>query len=348
MRVPSVTIDASVLAVPSNVSSADAVHEYVDSLLDWQVLLNEPWVAIYMSERAAEGLFEKELYPLRDHLRQLFAAHGVTEYDVNTVARVADQLLQTTPSFETYFKVKDVLFEQLSTTPDILQFCTSQGLHSDLARCIVLIAILRNHCSTAVRDHSLILRDACTPTVTVEALVHCLECEREDVEELPSPPDFFRGDVLVCKDFRGLIDCLEASAILLSSSDDVGIETAIRVALYKARLGRGEEPEWTETGRMRLGAEFSQHLRKCCADADSSFPSRALRAIVEAIDQQNLRAIHALRESPAGNSPQRTRGRDRAWRRDIDREYHLHYWECGDGSIELASVGVHNEFAIPE
>ena len=54
---PSVTIDAGVLAAPPEHGSADDAHRYVETLLDWSKLLDEPWVAIYMSERASEALF---------------------------------------------------------------------------------------------------------------------------------------------------------------------------------------------------------------------------------------------------------------------------------------------------
>lgn len=35
-------------------------------------------------------------------------------------------------------------------------------------------------------------------------------------------------------------------------------------------------------------------------------------------------------------------------RRDIDDEYHLHYWQCRNGAVEIASIVVHNDFSIPE
>ena len=64
----------------------------------------------------------------------------------------------------------------------------------------------------------------------------------------------------------------------------------------------------------------------------------------------NLAATHALREGQGGGSPQRRRSTDgaTAWRRDVDYEYHLHYWECPGGIVELASMGPHNDFSIPE
>ena len=89
----SVTIDVGVLAVPYANCAKDDAYQYVDTLLEWKQLLDEPWVAIHMSERASEVLFDDKLYPLRGHLKKLFNAHGIVEYDVNTVARIAEQLL---------------------------------------------------------------------------------------------------------------------------------------------------------------------------------------------------------------------------------------------------------------
>ncbi len=347
----SVTIDAGVLAVPPLHGTEVDTHRYIQALLDWAKLLDEPWVAICMSERSSEILFADDLYPLRDQLKQLFNQHGIEEYDVNTVATVVDRLLMHTPSFETYFRVGDVLSENLSTTPDVLQLCPSQALREDLARCLVLIAILRKHCGADVLDNALILRRSPDRTIHVRALVHELEHQRQDFgSPVPKPPDYFEGDVFVCDDFRGLLACIDDSTVLRSATDDAGVEIAIRIALYKCRLARGLEPDWDDVGRMRLGDSFGASLRACCRSGPPSVAASALRATCDAIEGHNLRAIHALRTKPGGNAPQRLRRRDKAkaWRRDVDREYHLHYWGTEDGGVELASLGVHNDFDIPE
>jgi hypothetical protein len=345
---PSVTIDGGVLAVPLANEDRDQTHRYIETLLDWRRLLEEPWVAIYMSERASEALFEDGLYPLRDQLRELFADQGIVEYDVNTVAQVVDSLLQLTPSFETYFKIKDVLVEDVLTTPDILRLCCGSAMQSDLARCLVLIAILRGHCRAPVRDHSLILRLAPKRVVSVQAVVHDLDHDRDDLVDLPAPPEHFKGDVLVCDDFRGLVECVDEFTILVNSEDDVALETAIRIALYKSRLVRHEEPDWDDVLGLHIGQRFRAKVIGVCADQPDSFPPRLLRAIVETLEGTNLEDVHPLRTGPGGNAPQQTRGKDKAWRRDVDYEFHLHYWECEDGTVEMGSVGVHNDFSIPK
>ena len=345
---PSVTIDAEVLVVPHVDCARDYAFQFVDTLLDWSRLLNEPWVAIYMSERASESLCNDGLFPLRDHLRELFNAHGIIEYDVNTVAKVIDRLLTITPSFETYYRVKDVWSKHLETDPDIIRLTTHEGLQSDLARCITLIAVLRKHCAQPLGSHSLILREAPRQVIQVRAQIHEIEHTRDDIPALPCPPEFFEGDVLVCDDFRGLIECLDESAILIGASDNLGIELAIRIALYKYLIAQGDDPDWGGVVVPTIGSKFRELCQQVCTDQGDSLPPKILRSIVETIKGKNLPAVHALRTGPGGSDPQRMRGSHKAQRRDIDRTFHLHYWQFAYGRIELASVVYHDDFSIPE
>jgi len=346
---PSVTIDAGVLATPPESCSVDDAHRYVESLLEWSKLLDEPWVAIYMSERAPESLIADELFPFREQLKLLFAANGITEYAVNDVAQVLDRLLQSTPSFETYFSMRDVLHDDLSVEPDILKLCSGAHLQVDLARCVVLIAILRKHCQEPVNDHSLILRRAPDRIVRVRALIHTLEHGRADIERVPEPSEYFEGDILVCDNLRGLIECLDESAILQQSSDAVGVNTAIQIAIYKFQRENGVDAEWARIPHLRIGDGFWHSFQRLLPT--QQLANRILRATVETLVQTNMSATHALRTGSGGNDPQRVRQSDqaKACRRDVDREHHLHYWQSDTGTVEIASVSFpHDDFTIPE
>lgn len=52
-----------------------------------------------------------------------------------------------------------------------------------------------------------------------------------------------------------------------------------------------------------------------------------LRSILEVICETNLAKGHALREDKSGGASQIESHLGKAWRYDIDREYHLHYWK---------------------
>lgn len=344
----SVTIDAGVLAVPHVGCDKDEVSKYVHTLLDLSKLLGEHWIDIHMSEQSCGALFEDGLYPIRTHIKELFNINGIEEYDANTVAKILDKLLMCTTNFETYYKIKEILYEHLNTDPDISSLIPHKRIQANLDRCITLIAILCKHCSQHLGVHTLILREAPSPVVHVKAHIYEIEHTRDDVQDLPAPPEFFEGDVSVCYDFRGLIDCLDESAILVDAPDNFGIELAIRIALFKKESPQGNSSDWEKVNVPTIGASFREICQQVCAAQGTSVPPKILRAIVETIQGHNLQAVHALRTGSGGNDPQRMRGGDKAQRRDIDTELHLHYWECADGTIELASVVYHNDFSIPE
>ena len=78
----------------------------------------------------------------------------------------------------------------------------------------------------------------------VRAQIHNFVHERSDIPKLPYPPEYFEGDVIVCDNYRGLIECLNEAAIFVGASDDQGIELSIRIALFKHIIAQGEEPDW--------------------------------------------------------------------------------------------------------
>ena len=345
-NVAQVTIDAGVVAIPQSDCTKSGAYRYVDKILNWGRLLDEPWIAVYMSERSSYALVEDQLYPFRDRIRELFDRHEMVEFSVNDIATVVDRLLTRTPTFETYFRVKDVLSDNLQTDPDLIRLTAYTGLQNDLERCITLIAVLRKYCLQPIGGHSLLLIEAPTQIVHVRAQIQLIEHTRDDIPTLPSPPQFFEGDVLVCDDFNGLIECLDETGILVNSSNDFGLVLAIKVALYKYFSLEGNLLDWDSIVVPSLGHDFRTSCQRICADRGDTTAAKILRAVIETVEGINHQKVHAIRTGRAGNNPQITRGFDRGQRRDIDSEIHLHYWVCADGAIELASVVYHNDFSI--
>lgn len=342
------TIDGAVIALPSPVQSADELHAYIETLLDLSVLLGEPWIAAHLSEGVLEVLDDEKLYPLRPKLKSLFDEYGVVEYDVNTVGRIVDRFLSLSPSFQSHCGISFVLTQSVTTTPDIISPTAHAGLRSDLECCVISIAVLRKHCHQPPAGHSLVIRAAPRPVVKVRAQIHGIDHKRKDLPSLPSPPDYFEGEVLVCDSFCALLECLDESAVLLAAKDIPEVELAIRIALFKANLAQGRINNWSKMTLPVIGSHFLETCQKCCNNRGPTLSTRILRAIVETMNGQNMNADHALRTGKGGGNRQLKRGSDKAQRRDVDEEFHLHYWDCSNGSKELASVVYHNDFSIPE
>lgn len=348
-KIPSVTIDAGVIAAPTKAATEDEVLDYVETLTDWRRLLDERWIPVYMSERAVEALFEESLYPLHGFLDRLFAERGITAYSANDIAGVANALLQLTPSFEEAFGLTDVLVSDLVTDPDLSLTDFPPRLAADLERCLVLTAVLRRHCGEPVTNHTLIIEPLIeVREVRLATIIDYLEHCRDEIDDVPVKPERFEGNVAVCRTFRELILGIDESAVWQSSDTDDAARKAVQLAVYKRRINKGLDADWEDVPPFAFGRSFRTLATKWSKATSQQLISRTLRAMAETIDNANLADTHALRLGAGGNSPQRTRHGDKAWRRDIDRDYHLHYWEREDGVIEFASVGPHDDFAIPD
>ena len=346
---PSITIDAGALAVPPQNVSAEDANRYVKSLMGWGRLIDCPWIEVTMSGDSCLALDRDKFFPFFPQLRNLIAYTGIRHFDANTVNAVVLKLLsQSLPTFEEYFGVSNVLSDSLCVSPDVL--CQSMGdaLRSDLSRCLILTAILRKCCREFIHSHAFVLRHAPSHVVNVRAEIYEIEHNRSDLVDIPVRPEVFEGEVLICDDFRGLIECMDGASILANSQDKVGVEAAIRIALFTSRLVRGEECEWNELPIFRIGEHFLDTAIEACS-AENALPEKILRAIVETLEGLNEKDVHALRTGSGGNNPPRMRGNDRAMRRDIDRTYHLHYWSCEDGLVEFATVSFpYSNYWIPE
>jgi len=280
----------------------------------------------------------------------LFDENNVIEFDPNTVALVADKLLANVSSFEGSFGVTDVLTTDLPVEPDLLSTYKPRCLLAHFERCVVLAAVLKTQAEEPKVEHMLAPKSwTGTTEVLVDACIHEIEYSRADLDEVPIAPDEFEGSIALCQDFSELVPDIDEVAMWQSAQKDPLIaRTAVKIAVYKSRIQRGMEPVWEDLPTFSLGAEFLDRTRRCCRVNPRALLSRVLRAMVETLDGLAMADVHALRVAEGGGTPQKTRGRDKAFRRDIDTEYRLHYWDCHNGTTEFASVGPHNDFEIPE
>ncbi len=344
----SVIVDASVLAVPQVKSANTEVIRYVNTLIELNDLIQEKWVSIYLSKQAVYTLFEDGVYPDYEQLEKLLKAHAITKGYTREVNRIIRLLLTKTPSFEAAHRVTDVLSEHLETDPDVIHPIHCNALQSDLERCITLIAILCKYCVRSIGCYAFVLRTAPKREIKIRAQIEYFDHERDDID-LPQPFKFFEGKVSACDNFRGLIECLDESVILADASDNTEVQLAIRIALFKINK-KNDIDNWNSIIVPTIGPKFRVSYKKICDNNENSLRCKILESIVETIKEQKNEKVHALRTGRGGNDPQRVRGSDqaKAYRRDIDDEFHLHYWKRRDATVEFASVNYHNDFKIPE
>jgi hypothetical protein len=343
-----VTIDSGVFAPPQIDATRDEVYRFIATLLEWKDAMGKGYIRLYKSRFTQEVLMQCDLYPLRPRLRELLKNAAVIEYDANTISVWVERILNGAIEFEPSLGITDVLVEDAAIDPDVFASSTPALLRQNSVRCAVILSLASRFANEPMlRAHAIALRapDFGMP-VRVRAIIHDIEHCRADLGAVPIAPAHFESSVLVCTSVQRFLLCLDGIDIVRSAIAPVDIETAIRISLFRSYSSRGDF-DWQDLPAFQLGSQFFQSLQEHRAMSGSGLAERLMRSIVETVCHENLAATHALRTGQGGDNPQRTRGRDLAWRRDVDREYHLHYWECAGGIVELAKLVVHNDFSIP-
>lgn len=92
--------------------------------------------------------------------------------------------------------------------------------------------------------------------------------------------------------------------------------------------------------------DFVYYIKKFNFKSDDTKIKMLFRALSEVISGNSLEKTHSLRINSSGDSKQREYNNFKAFRHDIDREFHLHYWKK-ESKIIFASLGPHNQYEIP-
>jgi len=136
------------------------------------------------------------------------------------------------------------------------------------------------------------------------------------------------------------VDVAEIFSEAIRRQDSGLLVTALVEAL---RRREREDRPWS------INTHFYTSIWALIGAGKASLIRAVIRACVETVVDENMAATHQLRRGHGANEPQKIRDADKAgaWRRDIDHEYHLHYWVTSNGP-ELAAVVVHVDSSIPD
>jgi hypothetical protein len=352
----SLVLDPYQLAVPSVAEGADAARRYVDSLVTWSALTDEPWLTVLTTDDTVTALSGAACYPAVNAVATLREALGLEEVSPEDVANALSRLLQSAASWEDHCGVVDVLLDPRTLTPE-LPATRCQGAPAgtgrnapsvhDATRRVLTLSALLTHCApdhSRNRELSTLDRFCAGAGVTVAGSAVIIERRAGCV--LPELPDPFPLPTTRVWMREGAGDCLRAlDPVLLwvSVATPEAYVAAIRVEIMR------REPSWTweDTDRFTLGCEFVAWLARHNFDRQEPRVRKLLLSCAETVLGRNAAATHALREGNGPTAPQRTRARDKAWRRDVDHEFHLHYWELPGGRFEFGNVVSHNVFTIP-
>ena len=341
-------LDPFVFVCPNPADGAGEFDCYIDTLVLLEDIRQSDWIHVYMMASTNEVLLSTDSYPMWDSLEKAIAYHNASEIQTRDVMTVINSLLQRVPQIEDAFQISEILVEEIQYQPNYHVQNRATPFIEHYLRILSLACLICEINGMDQREQVFITKSL--RGATEQLIIHgkLVAHEPNRLALHIDLPHMFGGSFSGIVDRHGLFLCVDPILLWLNAHCPECYRQAISIYLFKRLLERGisalmAAPPWT------VGLNFFASIDALSILRQENRIKELLRACVESILSENLSATHALRIGAGPNEPQRIRRRDgaKAFRRDINYDYHLHYWETSAGP-EFAAVVTHNDMTIPE
>lgn len=330
-------VDTSFIACPQPGQEASEILSYIDDLTNLHSLNNNDCIQFYLSSQSLIELTEAGYTPPyeKSELDSYVQREDITRLFYGIIKKVS--------YLEDKTSVAEVLFDKCSCTPNHHLINRHDVLLKSYYRLNSILAISIN---TGNLDETLtLITKDINGSEKVNAKGEILDLEADGAISCKLP---FKFDITLLNidDFNELV--FNIDPILLWSEKH--FIDSIKLAVYQMKPEFVNNQKWPNFSLdFSFHKDFFNSVENLGFRTQDSKVEMLLRACCETILDEKLADTHAIRENEKGGAKQLIRKVDnaRAWRRDIDYEFHLHYWKIGD-KVEFASVVPHNDFSIPE
>lgn len=340
---PDLYIDSFKIACPKGEEGLEVFEIYIRDIILIGELLDVNWLQIYVSAKLTEVLVETESYPLWKEVEKAIDYLGLQdEIPLRSVFYTINKLFKKC-TVEDKCGIVDILVDNYQSVPS---YHYSGRLPPFVENYEDFTSKICFCCHLKLQNRDLYFL---TDNLRHEDKRICVKTEIVDCDFIDTPIRV-EFPVIVKETFSAAntIDAFRLQnpvALWRDAEDDESYRSALDIYIHQKTYDQDEiRISWS------FGPEFISGLKRLEFLSKHEEIAKLLRALAETILNENLRTTHSLRIGKGGNDPQRIRKRDgaKALRKDIDREFHLHYWRIS-GEIQFAWVAYpHDDFYIPE
>lgn len=330
----SLFIDPSMLASPPTTCSLHDFDNYVNHLVHWQELKDCDWATVYISGRTLDLLYSLNKYPLWDDIEAIIARYEIDYVQPLDVVNLVNSFLEKFRKIEESLNIEDILFSDHTTAPALGQGPLQEVLYETLAmmslRCIVKTEQSENQILITGLEHD---------RIQIDTIIRV--CEFSDDTDLTD--DYAISDTFACcNTFKKLTSIINTVTLWQICAEAASYLTIMKMHAVKRFSDSGQEIKLLSS---KVSREFISSSAELHFNSNEKKIKALLDAASEVLTNNNLASTHFLREGQGPNDPQVEYNSYKAWRKDIDYEYHLHYWKR-ENEVIFAKIVPHNDFSI--
>lgn len=328
-----IVVDPYILAFPNNEApNSIEFEDYVMRILDINSIIKRKELNFYLSRNTSKILAEQYNYPEWDKVTKYLEENGLRgTFQPQDIVLTIESILKCT-EIESILEIDEVLYDNVVITPNEIEENRTDIYLEELRQLLIYLRISEH----LGYDSILATVDLDYTNINVVGEVIGIEPDRSEMSHLIR---IHSGTTKTFHSIDSLYDQLDPVNLWKKATIESEYKLAFKTYIFQ------RERKYLNGKNWAFGSSFFKNMLQYGFLHEHSKIKSLFRSMANTIFYENNRNTHPLRTDSGGNAPQITRGSDKAWRRDIDYEYHLHYWECED-HFEFSRLVVHNNMKI--
>ena len=318
--------------------SKQELTEYLEELqtLDewWDLHRNE----MYVQDTTGEALWNNNYYPMADTLKPLMEKHDIDFIQFGDVNRIIDKMLNKTKNIESLYGGLSGMKNRTLTRPMTVEQNVKRPHEMDDELMNLLWHVFMAHESGGHEEKSfVVITKGVSDIVSVEYEYEILD-EKDGLQEKTGTSE------VNCKSsLENFLQDKDTPFFLWKTAErKEDLDLGVRVAVMQS-FGATDLDSVTANYDFTIQDSFYEdycdgHYK--CKDQDIR---STILSVTEAVTEQNLRQMHAIRTGKKGNDPQLVLHDYGAQRRNITTSIKLAYWKKGR-VYKIANMREHDFF----
>lgn len=334
-------LDPFIFACPQIDEGFEQFQKYIDDIISWRMLRKVRWASFYVSSQTLDALVDTESYPqgLWEELKQAINALGIRHVQPKDVIKLVDELIQKSYKIEDKLTINDILLDpsSIQCEPSYYLIGRSPIFVEQYHRLLILIGLYCQLEMSEERCQIVITRHLSADRAVMKITGEIIECLFSDPSREISLPCRINSTFTLCENPHGLHLSIDPLTVWTAARTLDDFHTAIGIYIYQKLYTSGPKPlSWA------FGPHFIETVKNLGFSDQRTKAEKLLRECAATILGEEMRTVHRVKGRKSGSVSKETSG---SQRRDIDYEYHLHYWETDKGPV-FDSVVVHGNMKV--
>ena len=346
-------VDPYLLCFPQPCVSVDQIDEFVDRLLGWSSSLHRRDMQILVSDKARIALMDDGEYPEQHRLRKSIRDLNYDAADPETICRLVQTILDTTPSLEENLGIEDILIDESKTkiNPSFLNERLNGRSKMAFMEILAMMSFVRVVIAPANNSAMFVSsakgNDRFCGNIDVTVSTEIIECYLGNTNQCPPFPVSIQDQIPFAWSHNGLMQHVGVCAIWQSATCCEEAEEAIEQCVHAlVQSGLDDSRRYA----YRMGPRFLEAAKLWGFFSRTDYAMLLIESCARIVLGVPKNPINPFRVSSSASAAQRDRSDGAlAFRTHLTKAgpgFRLMFWRLPNGTLEFANVGDKDELEI--